>query len=71
MSQTRLALFLLRPLHAPFYLSWPAAHFRFNICGPLSVRSIPTIAPPSLGDTDRQVEFSIYTLLLKRRQLDS
>ncbi len=58
-SQMCLALSLLRPLHAPFYLSWPAAHFRVNICGPLSVPSIPT-APPFLGDTDRQVEFSIY-----------
>ncbi|XDV32788.1 hypothetical protein PO909_003511 [Leuciscus waleckii] len=32
-----------------------------------SVRSIPTIAPPSVGDTDRQVEFSLYTLLLNRQ----
>lgn len=45
--------------------------FSVNICGPLSVRSIPTIAPPSVGDTDRQVEFSLYTLLLNRQQLDS
>lgn len=44
--------------------------FSVNICGPLSVPSIPT-APPFLGDTDRQVEFSIYTLLLNRQQLDS
>lgn len=60
MSQTCLALFLLRPPHAPFYLSWPAAHFRLISVG----RCLSVPFPPSpllLWETQTGKLSSVFT----------